>query len=386
LAVALAAGLGVPCAGPLPSFAQDDPPPSDTAPEKPSKLRSPEDGWFDVSAFLDESWGFVPLAMPITEPAVGYGAGGGLAFIGKPQEVTASFSRPSITFVGGLGTENGTWGVAAVDYREWKHDRLQTLVGLFDASVNLDFYGIGGESAREGDPLTYNLKPLGGLVQAKYRMGGSRAWVGLNYTFASTDVSFDAPAETPGRPDFEQVSRVGGLTPSLTYDSRDSLFTPVRGTYVEASARFYDRALGGDESFQQVGLIAMEYVRLHPRWTLGLRGDATFSFNDAPFYMLPYVSLRGAALMRYQGVHVAQAEVELRWQFWRRFSLVGFAGDGAAWTEWKRFENKKTVVTGGGGFRYELARKYKMHMGLDVAFGPDGAALYVQFGSAWMRP
>jgi glucose/arabinose dehydrogenase len=43
-------------------------------------------------------------------------------------------------------------------------------------------------------------------------------------------------------------------------------------------------------------------------------------------------------------------------------------------------------VTGGGGFRYELARKYKLHMGLDVAFGPDGPALYVQFGSAWMRP
>ena len=45
-----------------------------------------------------------------------------------------------------------------------------------------------------------------------------------------------------------------------------------------------------------------------------------------------------------------------------------------------------SIVTGGTGFRYELARKYGLHMGLDVAFGPDDPVVYVQFGSAWMRP
>ena len=44
------------------------------------------------------------------------------------------------------------------------------------------------------------------------------------------------------------------------------------------------------------------------------------------------------------------------------------------------------MTTSGGGFRYELARRYKLHMGVDVAFGPDGTALSVQFGSAWFRP
>ena len=45
-----------------------------------------------------------------------------------------------------------------------------------------------------------------------------------------------------------------------------------------------------------------------------------------------------------------------------------------------------TLVTGGTGFRYELARKYGLHMGVDVAFGPDGPVFYIQFGSAWARP
>jgi len=381
-AVGVAACLGAPVTG----LAGEVPPPPAPAPESPSKLRSPEDGWLDLSAFLDESWGFVPLAMPITEPAVGFGGAGGLAFIGKPPEAAADFSRPSVSFVGGAGTENGTWGVAALDYREWMDDRLQTLVGVFDGSINLDFYGIGEGSPLEDHPLTYNLAPLGGLVQAKVRLGGSRAWVGLNYTLARTKVAFDAPPETPGLPDYRSESWIGGLTPSFTYDSRDTYFTPARGTYVEATVGFFDRALGGDETFQKAGVIAMQFVPLHPRWTLGVRGDASFSFGDAPFYMNPYVGLRGVPAMRYLGESVAQVEVELRWQFWKRFSLVGFAGDGAAWTEFDRFEKTFNVVTGGGGFRYELARKYKLHMGLDVGFGPDGPALYVQFGSAWLRP
>ena len=90
--------------------------------------------------------------------------------------------------------------------------------------------------------------------------------------------------------------------------------------------------------------------------------------------------------MRYQGEEVACAETELRWQFWKRFSLVGFVGGGAAWNDFERVDDTLTVVTGGVGFRYELAREYDLHAGLDVAFGPDNTAIYIVLGSAWMRP
>lgn len=90
--------------------------------------------------------------------------------------------------------------------------------------------------------------------------------------------------------------------------------------------------------------------------------------------------------MRYQGDEIAQLEAELRWQFWKRFSLVGFAGAGAAWNDLEHFDDTQKIVTGGVGFRYELARKYGIHIGLDLAFGPDNRAVYIQVGSAWARP
>jgi hypothetical protein len=82
------------------------PPPPGATPA-PSKFRSAEDGWLDVSGFLvDEKYGFLPVVVPITEPAVGYGAAVGLAFISQPLGgARAGFGRPDITFVGGLGAE-----------------------------------------------------------------------------------------------------------------------------------------------------------------------------------------------------------------------------------------------------------------------------------------
>lgn len=367
--------------------AEEEPTRPADATDAPSKLRSADDGWLDLSGFLDERYGFIPLVIPITEPAVGYGAAGVLAFIDKPMaEAQAGFGRPNITAVGGLATENGTWGGMAGNVRHWLDDRLQTLVGVVRASVNLDFYGIGQGGPLENHPITYNLEPLGGVVQAKYRVGQSPFWAGLSYALAVTQVRFDAPAATPGLPDFQRESRVGGLTPSFTYDSRDNIFTPLRGTLVEARAGLFSQALGGDAEFQRFNLTAMHFLPLHPKLTLGVRGDAALSFGDAPFYMRPFVALRGVPVMRYQGEHVAQIEAELRWQFWKRFSLVGFGGGGAAWNDFERLDNLLTVVTGGAGFRYEVARKYGLHMGVDLAFSPGTTAIYVQFGSAWLRP
>lgn len=353
----------------------------------PSKFRSAEDGWLDVSGFLDEKYGFLPVAIPVTEPAVGYGAAGGLAFLSRPLgEAKAGFNRPSITMVGGMGTENGSWGMFAGDVRYWLDDRLQTVAGAVYASVNLDFHGIGAGGGLADRPLAYNLEPKGGMLQTKYRLGDSRVWAGLSYAFATTQISFDAPAGTPGLPDFQRDSKVGGFTPSVTYDSRDNIFTPTRGTYVEAGVGVFSQALGGDDEFQRVRVLGMQFIPLCPKLSLGFRGEVAASFGDAPFYLRPFINLRGAPIMRYQGEEMAQIEAELRWQFWKRFSVVGFVGGGAAWNDFERFDSTQSLVTGGAGFRYEIARQYGIHMGVDVAFGPDNTAVYIQIGSAWARP
>jgi hypothetical protein len=57
----------------LPAAEEKTSPPA-PATDPPSKFRSADDGWLDVSGFLDERYGFIPLVIPITEPAVGFEA------------------------------------------------------------------------------------------------------------------------------------------------------------------------------------------------------------------------------------------------------------------------------------------------------------------------
>lgn len=359
----------------------------DAQPETPpaSKLRDPVDGKFDLSAFIDQAYGFVPLVIPITEPAVGYGAGGGLVFIDKPKNQNGGFARPNISAVGGMATENGTWGAFAGDSRHWRNGRLQTLVGAGTASINLDFYGFGDDAALRAQPLRYTLSPLGGMVSTKLRLGQSRFFGGLGYTLAETGVKFSLPG-APGVPAYTSESRTASLTPSLSYDTRDNIFTPTRGLYAEANAGLFSEALGGDQNCQKAGLIFIGYFPLAPKWTLGVKGEVALSFGEVPFYLRPAVRLRGVPAMSYQGDDMAQAEAEVRWQFSGRYSVVVFGGAGAVWSGSGSTSRQKTVVTGGTGFRYLIARKYGLHMGVDVAFGPADPALYIQFGSAWLRP
>lgn len=61
-------------------------------------------------------------------------------------------------------------------------------------------------------------------------------------------------------------------------------------------------------------------------------------------------------------------------------------GGGGAWNHFEQLDNSQGVLAGGGGFRYELARRYGIHAGIDVAGSRDTAAVYLQVGSAWMRP
>src|SRR5258705_7131234 len=103
-----------------PCLAQTPPEPAQSAPvqlgpvpevDEPDLIHDSQDGAFDISDFLSSRTGFLPLVMPITEPAVGYGVAGALAFFHEKPRVlqTPDGPRvvpPNLTAVGGMATEN----------------------------------------------------------------------------------------------------------------------------------------------------------------------------------------------------------------------------------------------------------------------------------------
>ena len=120
--------------------------------------------------------------------------------------------------------------------------------------------------------------------------------------------------------------------------------------------------------------------------TLGARGNYAWSSAGTPFFLRPFVQMRGVPAMRYQGDQAASVELEARWQFFGRWSVVAFGGAGTTRTDRRTFVATQNVGSGGMGFRYELASKFGMNAGIDIAHSPGTTAVYFVVGNAWFRP
>jgi hypothetical protein len=347
-------------------------------------FKDPEDGQFDASKYLLERKGALPVPIIITEPAVGYGGGAALVFFQQSLSERAAqgsgrlrYRPPNMYGALGFGTENGSWGTGAGTMMSFAEDRWRLRGGGAYLDLNLDFYGI--DSASGDAASEYSLSGYGGMAMVLYRLGDTNAWIAARGLYLDIESEFESGSVAL----YDNATRSSsGIGPSIEYDSRDNIFTPNRGWTGAFEAMFYDPAFGSDDAFQTYRARVFAYAPLPGRFILGTRLDARAASEDAPFYMVPYIVLRGIPAVRYQGERTAVLEGELRWNATPRWALMGFYGAGRAWSSEKSFSDVDSHGGGGTGFRYLVARELGVYTGLDFAWGPD-FALYIQLGNAW---
>lgn len=352
-----------------------------------SRIRDPEDGKFDLSKFLAHPRAFLPIPLVVTEPAVGYGGGIAGMFV-RPRKGAGNegYARPNMSVAGGVATENGTWLAFAGDSSHWMDERLQTLAAVGYGELNLDFYGLGDASASLDQAISYALDFSLVLIQGNWKPRPKLPWsLGVRYIHSKVEPKLDDDTLFPGLADGIEVE-ISAPAAILEYDSRDNLFTPTRGIYSESLYLLSRESLGASEDFERFQQVLMGWVPLGKDWTLGMRGDYQWVSGGTPFFLRPYIKLRGVAAMRYQGDQMASSEVEARWQLRPRWSLVVAGGYGTAHSERDLYSATRDVWSGAVGLRYQLARLFGMHAGLDVGFSDGETAIYLQVGNAWFRP
>ncbi len=350
----------------------------------------PQDGALDASEWLLDKKGFLPVPIVITEPAVGYGAGAALVFFRESLRERAAHVKPGealtppdIYVAAVAATENGTkliggGGLVTFDEDRW---RWRGFVGLPD--VNLDFYGVGGQTGTGERKIAYNVDGVISTQQLFRRIGQSNSWVVGRWIWLDLDATFDASRSAPVLPPRSQAVKSSGLGGSLEHDSRDNFFSAGAGWKGSIEAMFYSPDWGSDNKYQTYRAQGFGYVPLSERYVLGGRADARAANGDVPFYQLPFIELRGVPVARYQDQRTAVVETELRWNVTPRWALVGFGGVGRAWGTRTTFSDAGDVKAWGAGFRYLVARRLGLLAGIDVARGPENTAFYIQAGSAW---
>lgn len=352
----------------------------------------PDDGYFDMSDFIINAHGFIPIPTIVTEPAVG-GFGGGIfpVFIEPKPPIERDGKlypqRPDVTFVGGMYTLNNTWAVAAGRVGTFEKYGLKYKAVAAYADANIDFY-TPPESPVPDQKIEFNMRGVPIYLYLTKELPDPRFSLGLDYAFANIDVKPEF--ENPNIPDsweqdFQQnISMIGAV---FEFDNRDNTFTPNHGFKINMNARFGVPALGSDAEYQRLEEAMYYYFQFADDWTTGIRLDFQQIFDEPPFYLKPYVDMRGVPAARYQGNYTGLIDVEERYDFGasKRWSLVAFGGVGTAVDTPDQFKDAKLVYGYGAGFRYLLVKKLGIRVGIDVANGRDGPAWYIVFGNGWVH-
>ena len=354
--------------------------------EKPAKEEQTEEE--------DTGGKLLPLPIIITEPAIGEGLGIGLIYFhGTPEEEPGKLASastlnqadrqqtppPTATGAFGFYTNNDTRGYGVGHSRTFKDDTWRLSALLANTDVNATYYV-------SDIPFEFSLTGTVAFARIKQRFGDSKMFWGFasSYLDANITFPFEPDLDVIGDPveigaDFNDV----GISLSFIYDSRDDTMMPEQGQLAELAFWRYDEVVGGDYNYDKTNFKLNSFHKLGKKFVLGWRIEASTASGNIPFYAAPYVKLRGIPALRYQGESAGVVEFELRYQFAKRWAVLGFTGEG--WTDERNLadETADEIDAYGFGIRWEALPTKNVWVGLDLARGPEEDAFYIQLVHPW---
>lgn len=327
----------------------------------------------------------VPVPVIITDQNLGYGGVLALGYVHNRKNTTRKDTPPTISGIVGGYTSTGTWLAALAHSESFKNDQYRYLGLLAYANVNLDFYQIGSIDLSQ-NPVSFNMKGWGTLQRLLFRIGNSDFFIGPQYAYGqvettinSTDKNHPLIGDILDRFDKNSVFSSIGLLAQI--DSRDNTISPNKGLYSGFEIDYDATWLGSSQNFEKFDIYGYAYVPIN-KWLYSIyHFDYQFVEGDIPFYMKPYLQLRGVPVMKYQGKQTMLLEAQFRGYFYKNWALVAFGGMGKAFDSFSEWNNDKLVVNYGTGFRFDFKKAFGIRVGADFAWTQDDFGWYISIGT-----
>ncbi len=385
----LAANAG-PGAMASPAGTTDTPPEATATAAKGSMFRDSEDGSIDMSNWLLDHHGFLPVPIVITDPALGYGGGIFFAFFQRPEGSATTRTKadgstqmiaPNLFGALVMKTENGSKAYGGGGILHFRDDTWRYKGGVADADFNIDFYTSG--PLQPETRVAVNLTGLGSLQQVSRRVGDRELFVSAQWVYTDLDPRLQDGAQRPlfDDRDFQQVNSGVGLSLNTTAATirlrlhaaiscwRRATPTCPRSAVISPSRPGAPTAMAigrSDRSWSWAGALTCAT----PRATCRSTGCPSSTFAES----LPRATRDDSTVV---------LESELRWNVTPRWAGIGFIGAGRAWGTRASFDEAYTAVSKGVGVRYQIARRIGLYVGADYAWGPEDRTIIIQMGSAW---
>lgn len=319
----------------------------------------------------------LPVLFYLPETGLGYGAlgVGTWRFKNEPQE-----SRPSSAQVAISLTTKNQFLLFAPFELYFKNENWRVLGELGYYKYFYNFYGL-GDASQEADFETY------GVTFPRFRATlmnqvMPNVFVGMGYELDSYS---NLEIEENGILDATQISgkNGGGIVSNLGlrifYDSRDNIFFPTKGFFIEGSAYTGVEFLGSSFAYSKFISDNRYYQQLKGNHILAANAFLGITTGDTPLYELFNVGsrrTRGFNDRRFQDNNELSLALEYRFPIAGRFGGVTFVSSGTVASNFNGLFNASYKNSGGLGLRYLLNKDDGIRIRVDYGLSSEGGNLY----------
>jgi hypothetical protein len=333
----------------------------------------------DETKLTIQNGDFVVAPIPISDPVLGSGLVLASAYFYPQTEEQKATQPASVTGVAGMYTSSESYAYAVGQQNYWGRDRWRFNGLLGHADLKLELRS--GDESAEGRRTDWLLD--GDFLQTGIsRMIAGDWYLGLTGRLVDIKQSFEVDRESDGF-DFGPGIRIVGVGLSLEHDSRDLPLNSYSGQLFELRGLFNDSALGSDSTYQAYNAALRSYHRLSERVVLAWELEACKKTGSVPLWDACRIGLRGFPATDYLGRLSGSAQVELRWNFWKRWGLVGFAGGGAVDDSLIEKDDGDLIPSAGVGLRFMLLKSKRINFRLDYGRSDGEDAVYFSVGEAF---
>ena len=331
----------------------------------------------------------IPVIFYQAETGLGYGLGALLS--GRFTQDT--LTRPSNARVQYWRTTEGQ-SLLQLEHAVYTPGEKFYLNGEISAyDILLNYYGKGpGTSSADESQTKYKLFIINQRVQKQI---APKLFFGAQYRYTNiTGINVpDKTTNESARNVFytdlrvtereRQDTRISGLGPVVTFDSRDVPLAAFKGDLLDIGATFNGTGLGSDYRFVRYQVDARHFQPLgSTRTILAAQFLGQFHTGDVPFRELAGIGanlggtlynnanlLRGIYEQRFRDRQMVMFQAELRQKLFWRIDAAVFGGVGNVNNYIDKFALKDTKYAGGAGIRFNFLQRDRVNLRLDYAGG-----------------
>ncbi len=167
----------------------------------------------------------------------------------------------------------------------------------------------------------------------------------------------------------------------LSYDSRNSAYSPSRGIFGELNFISHGEIVGSDFNFNSLVVDIRKFFPLRNDRVLAMQMILKDNKGNVPVRQLALLGgsemMRGYYYGRYADKDMIAYQAEIRQFLFWRIGIVGFGGLGQVASEVSNFRLDGFHYAGGAGLRLMVSKKEKLNLRIDYGFGRQSGGLYV---------